>query len=115
MTTRAQRCPLLLFAALAAAAAAVRADPVAAPAAPAPRAQVRNIAGPGDYALRERLAGLLGRDADLGHQKIAVVMVNGGAVFSGEVASCALEMRALRLAAAVRGVINVTDEMRVAR
>ncbi len=115
MTTRAGRRAVLLFAAFTSATTVVRADPAAAPAAPPPQAPPRNIAGPGDYGLRERLVGLLGRDADLGHQKIFVVMVNGGAVFSGEVSSCALEMRALRLAAAIRGVINVTDEMHVAR
>jgi osmotically-inducible protein OsmY len=73
----------------------------------------RNIAGPGDYAVREKLMRLLGRDADLGKEKFYVVLVNGGAVFSGEVTNCALKTRALRLAASLRGIINVTDEMRV--
>src|SRR5712691_4232655 len=58
---------------------------------PSPAPPARNIAGPGDYALREKLVGLLGRDPDLGHEKIMVVLVNGGVVFSGEVSTCALE------------------------
>jgi len=41
--------------------------------------------------------------------------VNGGAVFSGEISSCAMKKRALTMAATVRGVINVTDEMSVTR
>jgi osmotically-inducible protein OsmY len=73
----------------------------------------RNIAGPGDYAVREKLTRLLGRDPDLGKEKFYVVLVNGGAVFSGEMTNCALKTRALRLAASLRGVINVTDEMRI--
>jgi osmotically-inducible protein OsmY len=80
----------------------------------AAQAPKRNIAGPGDYAVREKLVRLLGRDADLGREKFTLVLVNGGAVFSGEVTTCALKTRALRMAATVRGIINVTDEMRVA-
>lgn len=73
----------------------------------------RNIAGPGDYALREKLMRLLSREPELAQQKFRVILVNGGVVFSGEMETCALKMRALRAAASVRGVINVTDEMRV--
>ena len=74
----------------------------------------RNIAGPGDYALRERLIGRIGRDPVLTQQGLKVVLVNGGAVFSGQVSNCAVRMRALTLAAFTRGIVNVTDEMVVA-
>ena len=74
----------------------------------------RNIAGPGDYGLRQKIVGLLGRDPDLNGEKYGVVLVNGGVILSGPIKTCALKMRALRIAASIRGVINVTDEMRVA-
>ena len=82
------------------------------PDAPAPR---RNIAGPGDYDLREKLVRSLARDPELSREKWYLILVNGGAVFSGEVSTCALKMRLLRHTASQHGVINVTDEMRVAR
>ncbi|MFQ5877566.1 MAG: BON domain-containing protein [Acidobacteriota bacterium] len=91
------------------AAGAAAEPPVAAREAPTRR----NIAGPGDYVLREKLVRIIGRDPELARQKIRLVLVNGGAVFSGEIGSCALRMRALRLAAFIRGVINVTDAMSV--
>jgi osmotically-inducible protein OsmY len=81
---------------------------------PAPEPQ-RNIAGPGDYDLRERLVRLLARDPALARERFTLILVNGGAVFSGEVSTCAAKMRLLRAAATTRGVINVTDEMSVAR
>jgi osmotically-inducible protein OsmY len=74
----------------------------------------RNIAGPGDYAIREKLTRVLARDPDLASEKYYVILVNGGVVFSGEMTTCALKQRVLRTAAAIRGVVNVTDEMRVA-
>ena len=79
--------------------------------APGPR---RNTAGPGDYALREKLVHLVSRDPELGQEKFGLVLVNGGAVFSGQIKSCALRTRLLRLAALTRGVVNVTDETSVA-
>ncbi|MBI2017193.1 MAG: BON domain-containing protein, partial [Candidatus Rokubacteria bacterium] len=81
----------------------------------APAAPKRNIGGPGDYAIREKLIQLFSRDAELGKETFAIVMVNGGAVFSGEIKSCAARKRALTIAATTRGVINVTDEMTVRR
>lgn len=75
----------------------------------------RNIAGPGDYVLRETIVGRLNRDPDLGKEHFVVVLVNGGAVFSGQISTRALAIRALRTVASMRGVINVTDEMRVPR
>ena len=78
--------------------------------APAPK---RNIAGPGDYDIRERLVRALTRDAEIARERFSLVMVNGGAVFSGPIGTCAVKQRALRLAASIRGVINVTDEMSV--
>src|SRR6266540_3106877 len=59
--------------------------------APSPEAPKRNIAGPGDYALRERIVRLIGRDPDLGKESFTVILVNGGAVFSGEIKSYALK------------------------
>lgn len=128
----------LVVAALTAATPAVAASPVTAPAADAPAqapapapaeppasarkpvpAQApapprRNIAGPGDYALRERVVRALTRDPELENERgYQVVLVNGGVVFSGEMSNCWLKTRALRLAAAIRGVVNVTDEVRI--
>ncbi len=126
MTARTRRfLPWALVALCAARSAALGSGPaapsVSAPAAtpgpvatPAPAAQPkRNIGGPADYNLRERILAALRGDPDLRQQPIRLILVNGGAVFSGEVSSCALKMRALRFAAATRDVINVTDDMRV--
>lgn len=77
------------------------------------QAEGRNIAGPGDYSIREKVLRALTRDPELSGGTFRLIMVNGGAVFSGEIATCARKTRALRTAASVRGVINVTDEMRV--
>src|SRR5213594_3988030 len=63
--------------------------PVAAQApapAPAPR---RNIAGPGDYALREKLIHLIATDEALKQEQFRIILVNGGVVFSGPVSNCA--------------------------
>ena len=90
-------------------------DPQAAPPAGAPAAPKRNIAGPGDFVIREKLIQLFTRDAELGKETFHLVMVNGGAVFSGEIKSCTARKRALTIAATIRGVINVTDEMTVRR
>ena len=87
--------------------------PVAAQApapAPAPR---RNIAGPGDYALREKLIHLIATDEALKQEQFRIILVNGGVVFSGPVSNCAKRRRALMTAATLRGVVNVTDEMTV--
>jgi osmotically-inducible protein OsmY len=87
-------------------------SPAASPAAPVPQ---RNIAGPGDYALRESIVSYYGRDAELRQETgYRLILVNGGAVFSGEFTSCARKMKALRVAAAERGIINVTDQASVA-
>jgi osmotically-inducible protein OsmY len=74
----------------------------------------RNIAGPGDYGVREKVVRVLARDPEIAAQPYRLILVNGGAVFSGQMGTLALKMRALRTAASIRGVINVTDEMRVA-
>jgi len=75
----------------------------------------RNIAGPGDYNLRERLIYMYAKDPRTKETRFTLVLVNGGAVFSGEVESAALKTYILQRAALMRGVINVTDEMSVAR
>ena len=80
--------------------------------APAPR---RNIAGPGDYLLREKIVHLIGRDEGLRKEVFRIILVNGGAVFSGNISNCALKRRALTIAASTRGIVNVTDEMTVPR
>jgi len=82
---------------------------------PAPPAPKRNIGGPGDFALREKIVHGLSRDPDLSKENFSVILVNGGVVYSGPVKNCALKRRALMLAATTRGVINVTDEMTVPR
>jgi len=93
------------------------AAPAAAPPAPpAPTSPTkRNIAGPGDYSLRERLVNQIRKDPELAKETFGVVLVNGGAVFSGDIRSCALKTRVLRMAALQPGIINVTDEMEVPR
>src|SRR6185295_10610409 len=83
--------------------------------APAPAAPQRNIAGPGDYALREKLVHLYDQDAALRREVFRVILVNGGVVFSGNISNCAMRRRALVIAATLRGVVNVTDEMTVPR
>src|SRR5438445_8347095 len=85
--------------------------PAPAPSAPAPPA--RNYGGPGDYALRERLVRLIGKDPDLRQEKFDLLLANGGAVFKGEMKTCALKTRLLRLASLSHGIINVTDDLRV--
>ncbi len=75
----------------------------------------RNIAGPGDYAIRQKIMELFGRDAELGKEPFRLVLVNGGAIFSGEIKNCAARKRALSIAATTRGVVHVTDEMTVRR
>src|SRR5882672_2645186 len=97
------------------AAATLTAGLAAQTAAPSPAAPKRNIGGPGDYPLREKIVHFIGRDPALAKEPITIVLVNGGVVFSGEIRSCALKQRVLSLAATMRGVINVTDEMTVPR
>jgi osmotically-inducible protein OsmY len=75
----------------------------------------RNVAGPGDYTLRETLAYRIGRDPGLARERITMVLVNSGVVFSGSISSYALKMRLLRIAGFTRGVRNITDEMTVQR
>ncbi|HXH27771.1 MAG TPA: BON domain-containing protein, partial [Candidatus Polarisedimenticolia bacterium] len=98
---------------LAAATPASSPTPAAAPT-PAPT-PLRNIGGPGDYALRQKLVSELSRNPLLQHERFSVVMVNGGAVFSGEISTCAIKQQILTTAAVTRGVINVTDQMSVRR
>ena len=78
-------------------------------------ASAANIAGPGDYALREQLIGRLGRDPDLTRERFDIVLVNGGAVFSGKISSYALRLKVLRTAGFIRGIVNVTDEFVIER
>jgi osmotically-inducible protein OsmY len=87
----------------------------AAPADAAPAPIARNIGGPGDYPLREKLVQRLSRDPDLAGLRPTIIMVNGGAVFSGPVPSWTMRRRALAVAGAIRGIINVTDQMTVPR
>ncbi|HEV8198592.1 MAG TPA: BON domain-containing protein [Candidatus Polarisedimenticolia bacterium] len=87
--------------------------------APAPQAApappVRNIGGPGDFPLRERLVQRLTKDPDLTGFRPAVALVNGGVIFSGASPSWTMRRRVLALAGAMRGVINVTDQMTTPR
>jgi osmotically-inducible protein OsmY len=90
--------------------------PPATPPAPAAAAPVpRNTGGPGDYGLREKLMSSIGRDVELAKSGLAVVLVNGGVVFSGDVPNWTVRRRALLLASSMRGVINVTDQMNIQR
>lgn len=87
--------------------------PAAAPAAPAK--VTRNIGGPGDYGLRERLIKKLMRDPDIAAASPKVIFVNGGVVLSGPMNTWAIRRRALVMASTERGIINVTDQMTVPR
>ncbi|HZN02815.1 MAG TPA: BON domain-containing protein [Candidatus Polarisedimenticolia bacterium] len=91
--------------------------PPATPPPPAAQAkpQVRNIGGPGDYPLREKLVNRMIRDPELASARPSIILVNGGAVFSGEVPTWTVRRRALALAGSVRGIVNVTDQMTVPR
>ena len=75
----------------------------------------RNLGGPGDYALREKLIGHIGRDPDLAQAQIDIILVNGGAVFSGSVPNWTLKRRVLAMAGTQRGIYNVTDQMTIPR
>jgi osmotically-inducible protein OsmY len=105
----------LLLATSAPAAPAQPAKPPAAPPAAAPAAPQRNLGGPGDYALRERLLGHITRDPDLASASLALILVNGGAVLSGSVPSWTLKRRVLAMAGTQRGIYNVTDQMTIPR
>lgn len=74
----------------------------------------RNTGGPGDYGLREKLIQRLSREPDLG-RGLKIVMVNGGAVFSGTAPTWSLKRRALVMAGTIRGIVNVTDQVQVPR
>jgi osmotically-inducible protein OsmY len=84
--------------------------------APSPAvAQKRNIGGPADYYLREKLVGRFARDPELTAEKLTLVLANGGVFLSGNVSTCNLRLRAVSTASATWGVINVTDLMIVQR
>ncbi len=84
--------------------------------APSPAvAQKRNIGGPADYYLREKLAGRFARDLELTAEQLTLVLANGGVFLSGNVSTCNLRLRAVSTASATFGVINVTDLMTVQR
>lgn len=85
------------------------------PPVPEPKPPIRNIGGPGDYVLREKLVQRMTRDPELAASRPSVILVNGGVVFSGEVPTWTVRRRALALAGAVRGIVNVTDQMTVPR
>ncbi len=105
----------LLFCALPGILMAVEPAPPAAPAAPPAATQTRNIGGPGDYALREKLLHRLSVDPELSKVGVQLILVNGGAVFSGEVPNWTQKRHVLTLAATTRGIVNVTDQMQIRR
>ena len=115
-----RRPPILRFAMILAVAAdcvVPAASAATAPPAPeaAPAPPVRNIGGPGDFPLRERLVQRITKDPDLTGFRPAVALVNGGVIFSGASPSWTMRRRVLALAGAMRGVINVTDQMTTPR
>jgi len=79
------------------------------------KAPARNIGGPGDYALREKLIRRIANDPELSRLGLSLALVNGGAVFSGHAATWTQKRRALTLAATSRGIVNVTDQVQIAR
>ena len=76
---------------------------------------LRNIGGPGDYGLRERLVKRLYRDEQISAAAPKVALVNGGAVLSGTMPTWELLRRTLVTTSAERGIINVTNQMQVER
>jgi len=95
-----------------AASPATTAAPAAAPPAATPN---RNIGGPGDYALREKLLHKFSVDPELSKIRVSVILVNGGVVFSGGIPTWTLKRRVMTVAATTRGIINVTDQMQILR
>ncbi|HUD70840.1 MAG TPA: BON domain-containing protein [Dongiaceae bacterium] len=75
----------------------------------------RNLGGPGDYGLRERLVKRLMHEPEIAAAGMQVAMVNGGVVLSGTMPTWAVRRRALVIASSERGIINVTDQMDVSR
>src|SRR2546426_11666717 len=66
------------------AAGPARAQPATATAPAAPAQPERNIAGPGDYGLREKIVQLLGRGQDKSKGKVRLMLGNrGGGGFRG--------------------------------
>jgi osmotically-inducible protein OsmY len=88
-----------------------------APAVPAaaPKPPTRNIGGPGDYGLREKLLHSLSLDPNVKGVGLSLILVNGGAVFSGTVPNWTIKRRALAIAGTELGIINVTDQMEIPR
>jgi osmotically-inducible protein OsmY len=78
-------------------------------------AQKRNVGGPADLDLREKLVGRISRDRDLVSQRLSVVLANGGVFLSGRASNCNIKQRAFSIAASTFGVINVTDLIVVKR
>jgi hyperosmotically inducible protein len=89
--------------------------PAASPTAPVPATQNRNIGGPGDYGLREKLLHRLSVDPELSKIGVSLILVNGGAVFSGGIPTWTLKRRVMTMAATTRGIVNVTDQMQILR
>jgi osmotically-inducible protein OsmY len=83
--------------------------------APQPKAQTRNLGGPGDYAVRERVLHALSLDPNIKGIGLTLILVNGGAVFSGTIPTWTLKRRALVIAGTEVGIINVTDQMEIPR
>src|SRR2546428_13398758 len=59
------------------AAGPARAQPATATAPAAPAQPERNIAGPGDYGLREKIVQLLGRDKGMAQEKFSLIPADG--------------------------------------
>lgn len=78
-------------------------------------AQTRNIGGPADYYLREKLVGRFSRDRDLSSERLNLVLANGAVYLSGKMSNCNLKLRAFATAASTFGVLNVIDRMVVRR
>jgi osmotically-inducible protein OsmY len=80
-----------------------------------PASVIRNIGGPGDFGLREKLIKRIGAEPALANARLGVILVNGGVVLSGNVPNWTARRRALIVAGSMRGVVNVTDQMDVDR
>src|SRR5262245_11590936 len=80
-----------------------------------PGSVIRNIGGPGDFGLREKLTKRLGAEPALANLRLGVILVNGGVVLSGPVPNWTAKRRALIVAGTMRGVVNVTDQMDIDR
>src|SRR3989442_12626380 len=109
-------CATILFASPITGSRLAAQSPTPTPAGGAPAPTKRNIAGPGDFALREKIVHLVGRDPDLAKERFNIILVNGGAGVSREITSWGVKKPGLPLTATgprpLTGTAAITDQAR---